>query len=79
MNTPSPKTPDLEAEPISTLEEIYGPDGPTLLELLQAQAEVDEQARESLENEVYRNPDLMAVAMDIPGREQRSPDKTDRP
>jgi hypothetical protein len=71
MKEITPNEPDSE-------EEIYGPDGPTWLELFQDMAEVDDGARKSLE-EIYRNPDLMAAAMDIPGREQRSPEKTNKP
>jgi len=39
---------------------------PTFLEWFRALAEVDDQARESLEKEVYPDPQLMSVAMDMP-------------
>lgn len=48
---------------------------PTFLEWFAALAEVDDRARESLEREIYPDPQLMSVAMDMPAPRASGPTK----
>ncbi len=47
----------------------------TFLEWFTALADVDDQARESLTKEVYPDPQLMAVALDLPAPRASLPAK----